>query len=190
MGELETLGAGTLRPGCPASGMAVFSRNRRLPRIRLRPQESTNPYRTTKRNCEILLTLDSPWVLETSPCKQHEKMRSSHVYVRRDLGARSKLLGYVVILTAQCAKCFRPCLLRFRLSGRHEIRRPADLTSLVDRILPYVQRGVLTVVQDSGPFDELLRNPGSDGVYLIVFRCVKCAEEFQLLTAKGVIEMR
>jgi hypothetical protein len=60
------------------------------------------------------------------------------------------------------------------------------LASVVDRIAPYVERGVLIVVQDSGPFEELLRNPGSDGVYLIVYRCARCVEEFELLTAKGV----
>ena len=89
-----------------------------------------------------------------------------------------------------CIRCFRLCLLRLRLRGRREIWRPSDLTSVVDRIAPYVERGVLIVVQDSGPFEELLRNPGSDGVYLIVYRCVKCEEEFELLTAKGVLEMR
>jgi hypothetical protein len=56
--------------------------------------------------------------------------------------------------------------------------------------MPYVERGVLTVVQDCGPLDELLRNPGSDGVYFVAFRCIKCDEEFQLLICKGILEMR
>jgi hypothetical protein len=88
-----------------------------------------------------------------------------------------------------CIRCFRLYLLRLQLWGSHEIWQPSDLTSVVDRIAPYLERGVLIVVQDSGPFEELLRNPGSDGVYLIVYRCVKCEEEFELLTAKGVFEM-
>lgn len=69
-------------------------------------------------------------------------------------------------------------------------RRPAVLAEAVARITPYVERGVLTVVQDTGPFEELLRHPWSDDVYLIVFRCVKCEEEFQLLTCKNVTELR
>lgn len=56
--------------------------------------------------------------------------------------------------------------------------------------MPYVERGVLAVVQDRGPFEEFLRNPGSDGAYFVAFRCVKCEEEFQLLISKGVFEMR
>ena len=64
------------------------------------------------------------------------------------------------------------------------------LTETVARITPYVERGVLSVVQDTGPFEELLRNPWSDDVYLIVYRCVKCEEEFQLLTCKNVTELR
>ena len=84
-----------------------------------------------------------------------------------------------------CTRCFRLCLFRLRLGGR-----PAVLTDAVERIKPYVERGVLTVVQDTGPFEELLQKPWSDGVYLIVYRCVKCEEEFQLLTCKGVTRMR
>ena len=91
---------------------------------------------------------------------------------------------------AMCTSCFRVRLLRWRFRRRHGIWRPTDLTNLTDRIVPHIERGALTVVQGRGQFEELMRNPLSDGVYVIAFCCVKCGEEFLLLMCKGVFEMR
>ena len=60
---------------------------------------------------------------------------------------------------------------------------------MVDRVLPYVKRGALTVVQGPSPFEEFLPISYENG-FLIAFRCVKCEEEFQLGVAKWVFEFR
>lgn len=63
------------------------------------------------------------------------------------------------------------------IAGSTNFVRLHKLESLIDRVLLYVERGVLSEVQADLPLKQYRLNPTLDNVNFVVLRCNKCGEE-------------
>ena len=73
-----------------------------------------------------------------------------------------------------CAKCSR-------LTKRLRLREPGDLFELAERLAPYVEDGVLEVLQASSPLLDVRRDLPLRERYFYSLRCTRCGREFQLI---------
>jgi hypothetical protein len=89
-----------------------------------------------------------------------------------------------------CRTCFRIWLLHLRHLTPHEVWQVTDLTRVLDRIRPFVERGTLKIIQGEADFQNLSQNPGADAAFLTAFVCVHCDREYQLSVCKGNFQMR
>jgi hypothetical protein len=67
-----------------------------------------------------------------------------------------------------------------RFVPRVRIRTPSDFWRRIDRIRPFVNPSVLTVVQSSSPLEEIPRDGPLEDVYFYAFQCAGCGRQFHL----------
>jgi hypothetical protein len=72
-----------------------------------------------------------------------------------------------------CQKCAR-------LTRPVKMRQTDDLFDLAEQLAPYVDGGMLEVIQASSPLPELRRDRPVKVSYFYVLRCTRCGREFQL----------